>query len=61
MTDEPEGKFSLRDYFAAHAPITLDDLTASGNHHKFSKDMQMRMLAHERYMYADAMLKASKV
>jgi hypothetical protein len=53
---------TLRDYFAAHAPITLAD-----SYHAFmqkpdigepTKEQLMQDLAESRYAYATAMLKA---
>lgn len=52
---------SMRDYFAAHAPITLEDakkaLVAIGEIDALGSE-QLKLLADMRFSYADTMLKA---
>ncbi|WP_417585391.1 hypothetical protein [Pelagibacterium sp.] len=55
----PSPGISVRDYFAAHAPITMADakLALEDIGEKvFSGDQLMEMLAQMRGLYADAML-----
>lgn len=58
-----EGGMTLRDYFAAHAPITFDDIRGiMGSSFDPSRDMDrlaiIAVLAHARAEYADAMIAA---
>lgn len=59
---KPNTGMSLRDYFAAHAPITLEDAERdldAGN--EVTSDVILTWLAQMRYAYADAMLVARAV
>lgn len=52
---------SRRDYFAAHAPITLQDAIDTKpkeSQQQFSYGGALRVLSQMRYAYADEMLKA---
>jgi hypothetical protein len=53
----PSRGISIRDYFAAHCPISLDDAAA---YFRESKDERpfMEFFCETRLPYADAMLKA---
>ena len=55
-----ERGMGLRDYFSAHAPITLEDVRADARNQNVTLTTRecMEWLARLRIIYADAMLKA---
>lgn len=51
-----EDGMTLRDYFAAHAPLTLED--ALRGQTEITLKQALKRIAHLRYIYADGMLEA---
>lgn len=49
---------SMRDYFAAHAPITVADAMKSFEEAKLTHAQLFKRIAQMRYAYADAMIAA---
>lgn len=56
----PQEGMSLRDYFAAHCPLTLTEWVQGKNPDYIQQDTFMLEYAEFRVKYADAMLEALK-